>query len=107
MADVFISYSRRDKDIVRRLYDALAAQKRDVWVDWEDIPPTAEWLKEVYAGIEAADTFICVLSPDSIASVICAREVEHAVTCKKRLIPIVVRDVDHTLVNLVKLDLFS
>jgi WD40 repeat protein len=56
-------------------------------------------LKEVYAGIEAADTFICVLSPYSIASVICAREVEHAVTCKKRLIPIVVRDVDHTLVN--------
>ena len=43
MAQVFISYSRKDKDIVRRLGDALAAQKREAWVHWKDIPLTAEW----------------------------------------------------------------
>lgn len=37
MADVFISYSRQDKDLVRALHDALKAQNRDTWVDWEDI----------------------------------------------------------------------
>lgn len=94
MADVFISYSRRDDAFVRKLYNELAAHNRDAWVDWEDIPPTAEWLKEVYAGIEAADTFICVLSPDFITSSIGAKELEHAIACKKRLIPIIISKVD-------------
>jgi hypothetical protein len=43
MAEVFISYSRKDKDFVRRLGDTLVASKRDPWVDWKDIPLTAEW----------------------------------------------------------------
>lgn len=45
MADIFLSYSHRDKLFVRRLVDALAAQKRNTW---EDIPPTAEWRAEVF-----------------------------------------------------------
>ena len=65
MADVFISYSRKDKDFVRDLHEALAARERDTWVDWEDIPLTAEWLAEIYAGIEGADAFVFVISPDS------------------------------------------
>ena len=35
MADVFISYSRRDQAFVRRLHDALVAAGRETWVDWE------------------------------------------------------------------------
>jgi hypothetical protein len=53
MAQVFISYSRKDKDFVRRLGDALAAQKREAWVDWKDIPLTAEWQQEIFTNIEA------------------------------------------------------
>ena len=47
MADVFISYSRKDKEFVRSLHEALARHNRDTWVDWEDIPLTADWLKEI------------------------------------------------------------
>ena len=39
-----------------------------MWVDWEDIPPTAEWMREVEVAIEGADTFVFVLSPDSLKS---------------------------------------
>ena len=35
MPAVFLSYSRRDQDFVRRLHDALAARDYEVWVDWE------------------------------------------------------------------------
>src|SRR5262245_36433403 len=91
MADVFISYSRKDADFVRRLHDALAKLNRDTWVDWEDIPPTAEWLAEVFAAIEAADTFICVLSPECIASKVCNQELAHAVEHNKRLVPLMRR----------------
>jgi len=93
MASVFISYSRKDQDFVRKLYDALKAAGRDAWVDWEGIPPTAEWLSEVYAAVDGADTFVFILSPDSVDSEICGKEVAHAVESKKRIIPIVCRQV--------------
>lgn len=47
MAELFISYSRHDAAFVRRLCDALAARQREVWVDWNDIPPTAAWRNEI------------------------------------------------------------
>jgi hypothetical protein len=94
MADVFVSYSRKDRDVVTRLHDALQAKGRDTWVDWEDIPPTAEWLAEILGAIESADAFLFVLTPDSILSKVCMLEMEHAVLHRKRLIPIVYRDVD-------------
>lgn len=93
VASVFISYSRKDQDFVRKLYDALKAAGRDAWVDFEGIPPSAEWLNEVYAAIDGADTFVFVLSPNSVASEVCGKEVAHAVESKKRIIPIVCRPV--------------
>jgi len=93
MADVFISYSRKDRSFVLQLHNALAKINRDTWVDWEDIPLTAEWLKEIYSGIESADNFVFVISPDSVASETCNKEIAHAVAHNKRLVPIMRRDV--------------
>jgi DNA repair exonuclease SbcCD ATPase subunit len=92
MADIFISYSRKDKEFVRTLHQALSQSQRDAWVDWEDIPVTAEWWKEIEAGIEGADTFIFIISPDSVASKVCYQEIEHAAKLNKRLFPIVRRE---------------
>ena len=44
MADLFISYSRKDQPFVRRLSDALVARGRETWVDWEGIAPSAKWM---------------------------------------------------------------
>lgn len=60
MAHVFISYSRKDNAFAKMLAKALSARERDVWVDWEGIPPTAAFMQEIYAAIERADTFIFV-----------------------------------------------
>ncbi len=94
MADVFISYSRKDRGFVRQLHDALAKLNRDTWVDWEDIPPTAKWLAEIYEGIEKADTVVFVISPDSVASETCRKEIAHALKHNKRIVPLVRREVD-------------
>src|SRR3712207_4304984 len=98
MTDVFISYSRKDKDFVLDLHRALKERDRDCWVDWEDIPPTAKWLEEVYSGIDGADTFAFVISPDSVASKVCNLELEHAAENNKRLVPIWHREVDEKTV---------
>lgn len=99
MPELFISYSRKDKDFVHKLHDALAAQKRDVWVDWEDIPLASDWRAEVFAGIEQADSFVFVLSPHSAASEVCGEEVAHAVSCQKRVIPILYQEGDFKDIN--------
>lgn len=94
MSDVFISYSREDRELVTRLHQALEARQRDAWVDWEGIPPTAEWLAEIYEAIDASQALVFVLSPSSLASKVCRDELQHAVDQNKRLIPLVYRDAE-------------
>jgi hypothetical protein len=91
--EVFISYSRKDKEFVRRLDEELKRRDREAWVDWEGIPPGDKWEKTIYGAIEATHTFIFVLTPDSIASEVCGKEIAHAAANNKRLVPIVHRDV--------------
>ncbi|GEM_PF-6058928 len=94
MTNIFISYSRKDKAFAGRLTEALQKSELETWIDWEDIPPTADWMDQIHKGIEKADGFLFLLSPDSVASKVCRQEVDHAVKNGKRLIPIVARDVN-------------
>ena len=93
MTDVFISYSRKDKAFVQTLHDALIASHRETWIDWENIPKGTKWWQEIEAGIEGANTFVFVISPDSVASSVCGDEINHAIKNGKRFLPIVRRDV--------------
>jgi len=92
MTDVFLSYSRKDKAFVQSLHDALHREQREIWVDWQAIPLTADWWQEIERGIEGTNTFVFVISPDSVASDICRQEIDHAVKHNKRLVPIVHRE---------------
>lgn len=93
MANLFISYSRQDQAFVHQLYDTLIAMKHKVFVDWESIPPSAQWLKEISEAIDDADTFLFVISPGSLSSVTCKQELALAEQNKKRLIPVMYREV--------------
>jgi hypothetical protein len=92
MPDVFVSYSRKDTAFVRQLVDRLAQDKQDVWVDFEDIPFAADWWDEICEGIDTAEAFIFVLSPDSLTSKVCSMEVSYAGRSNKRMVPIYYRD---------------
>lgn len=99
MTDAFISYCRRNKPFVQKLNEAFQAAQRSTWVDWEGIPLNADWRQEIYRGIEAADNFVFVLSPESVASQVCGEEIEHAIAHNKRLIPIVCQEVSYDQVH--------
>ncbi|MBL8146329.1 MAG: TIR domain-containing protein [Anaerolineae bacterium] len=94
MSDVFISYSRLDKEFVGKLRDALEGKAQNVWIDWESIPPSQSWWSEIQKGIAHANNFAVVISPSSMASPICQLEIEHALKLGKRVIPILHLDFD-------------
>ena len=77
MAKVFISYSRKDIEFAKRLTGELQKSELDFWIDWEGIPPGDTWEKTIYGAIESTHSFIFVLTPDSIASEVCGREIAH------------------------------
>lgn len=91
---VFISYSRRDKAFVQKVHDAVRKSGLDVWVDWENIPLTSDWWTEIKRGIENADAFAFVISPDSLKSRVCGDEIQTAINANKRLIPILFREAE-------------
>ncbi|MBI5959803.1 MAG: TIR domain-containing protein [Chloroflexi bacterium] len=94
MTDVFISYSRQDTAFARRLFDALKNQNRTPWIDWEGIPYSVDWWKEICRGIDGAETFILIISPASMTSMICSQEIEYARRSNKRIVPVVYQQPD-------------
>ena len=58
-SSVMISYSRKDKAFTKALHDALTPDGREIWVDWDDIPPSADWLDEIHRGMCAV--LVCVV----------------------------------------------
>jgi hypothetical protein len=94
MAKVFISYSRKDIEFAKRLTAELQKSDLDFWIDWEGIPPTVDWWREIEKGIEEADVFLFLISPDSTKSKICGKEIDCAVKNGKRIIPIIVREIE-------------
>ena len=92
MSSIFISYSRKDIRFAERIVQALARNKLDTWIDWKSIPKGEDWEQEIYRGIEEAEAFVFLISPDSVQSEMCSKEIAHAARNNKRVIPIVIRD---------------
>jgi TIR domain len=92
--DLFLSYSRKDQGFVRALHAALLSRGIRVWVDWRNITVLApDWLEEVRRAIEAANDFLFVISPDALNSAHCHLELQHAIAAKKRLAPVLCREI--------------
>jgi hypothetical protein len=89
---VFISYSRKDKEFVRKLNDSLDSSGVQAWVDWEGIPLSSDWMDEISRAIEGSDSFVFVISPDSLASKVCRQELELGLKYNKKLVPVLYRD---------------
>src|SRR5262249_14191663 len=90
----FISYSRRDIAFADRLDAALEARGFEPLIDRSDIYAFEDWWTRIQVLIAKSDTVIFVLSPDAVASDICAKEVAFAASLNKRFAPIVHRRVD-------------
>ena len=99
MPHIFISYSRKNIDFVQKIVDNLMQNNLEPWIDWKSIPKGEFWKQEIERGIEEADAFLFLVSPDSVQTQWCKDEIEHAVKNNKRIIPIVIRDTEKTTIH--------
>jgi WD40 repeat protein len=88
MADVFVSYSRRDAGFVRRMVDSISGGGREVWLDTEGIQDGEVFPEAIKRAIEQSDTFLFVITPSAVNSAYCENEVEYARQMQKRILPV-------------------
>ena len=88
-AKIFISYSRKDMAFADRLETALKARGFEPLIDRTEIYAFEDWWQRIEGLIGKADTVIFALSPDAVASDVCAKEIAHAALLNKRFAPIV------------------
>ncbi|NET74476.1 MAG: toll/interleukin-1 receptor domain-containing protein, partial [Sphaerospermopsis sp. SIO1G2] len=86
--EVFISYSRTDSDLARKINNALQELGKTTWFDQESIATGADFNQEICQGIEKSDNFVFIISPKSINSRYCVHEVEYAQKLNKRIVTI-------------------
>lgn len=100
---IFLSYSRKDGDFVRRLADALDARgyapifdKSERLQDDPNLRLTAqdEWWTTLKSMIAACEVMVFIVTPDSAASPVCDDEIAYARGLGKRIIAVLRRSVD-------------
>lgn len=88
MAQIFISYSRKDISFVRKLAGDLEKAGYDVWWDLTDLRGGDDWLRVIPSAIQASEHFIVVLSPNSVISDWVKKEYTQALSLRKKIIPL-------------------
>jgi WD40 repeat protein len=88
LADVFISYSRKDTLFVQRLASSLEGMGKTSWIDTERIADAEVFPQAIRSAIQASDAFLFVITPASLASSYCDQEVTYARALEKRIVPV-------------------
>lgn len=94
MSEIFISYSRSDRDFVDSLIAGIQQGGFEIWVDREDIRGGQAWRAAISRAIRACPAFIVILSPNSIKSRNVTKELDLADKHSKAIIPLLYQKCD-------------
>jgi len=87
--DAFISYGRADsQEFAIKLYNCLTNAGFNIWFDHNDIPLAVDFQNQIDDGIAKADNFLFIISPHSVNSPYCQKEINLALKYHKRIIPL-------------------
>lgn len=92
MTDVFICYDTDDIEIRNSVINSLSRNLITTWTHDGDIIKGAKWGEAIDAGIEQADNFLFFISPESLTSEYCYKEIQHAHKMNKRIVPLLVKE---------------
>lgn len=88
---IFLSYSRKDTDLMQRMRDDLRSSDLYVWTDENLEPGTRAWETSIARAIRNAGCMVVLLTPDSEQSEWVGRELAYAETLNVRIFPILAR----------------
>jgi adenylate cyclase len=87
-ADVFISYSREDKDKVLALTEKLRAAGVPLWMDVGGIDAATMWSEEIVNALESAKVLLLMVTPAAVSSHNVAKEVVLTSERKGHILPV-------------------
>jgi TIR domain len=93
---IFLSYSRRDAGIVRKVRLIIWAARMNPWRDEEDIPPGDKWRLAITKSVEECERMLVFWCRHSSASMEVRREYEAAIARYRPVVPVLM---DGTAVN--------
>lgn len=93
---IFISYCHKDSGMVFPVIEQLAADGYRVWYD-EGIDPGSEWPEIIADHLNKSTVCIAFISPNSVNSHNCKREINFALLKKKPFISIVLMETELSL----------
>lgn len=93
--DVFISYSRKDSEIVNKITELLSGKGLRLWIDRDGIESGDAFKAVIVRAIKNASVFLFFSSINSNESPWTIKEVNTAVHLKKPIIPIRLDDSDY------------
>lgn len=92
-AQVFISYSSKDRTIANMVCALLEERGHPCWIAPRDIVPGREWGEAIVDGIRTTNVFVLIFSQHANQSPQILREVERAVNKGMPIIPFRIEDV--------------
>jgi hypothetical protein len=84
VGQVFVSYSRRNKEIVDRIVGEMDRASMDIWIDREDIKAGNSWRVQIVQAIDTCDAFVLMLSAHSAISENVHKEINLAQDSKRK-----------------------
>lgn len=89
MAQVFISYARKDgRNLADRLAARLEEHDHHPWLDRSEIQGGSDWSRSIEAAIDTCDILLAVLTHGSFDSVVCRGEQARALRKGKPVVPL-------------------
>ena len=93
---IFVSYAHKDSDRVFRVIDELAARGGRVWYD-DGIVPGSEWPEDIAQHLYGAQMVIAFITPNSMQSENCRREINFALSKEKPFLSVVLEETEMPL----------
>ncbi|MBE2268451.1 MAG: TIR domain-containing protein [Anaerolinea sp.] len=98
MAQVFLSYSRKDTDIMVRVRGLLEREGISVWTDEGIEAGTRSWKVAIEDAIKQARCIVCILSPDAEQSRWVREELDFAETHQRQIFLLLARGSEETAI---------
>src|SRR5438105_1357697 len=94
---LFVSYARRDREILQPLLDGIGRLSFSVWVD-RRLEGGQAWWEEILAQIRGCDGMLVPISPALLDSEACTSERGYARALRKPIVPVLIEPVSMPMV---------